>query len=426
MKKLFLILVFVPFIHSQLSTQLLLETLKQNPSLLLSNPELLRTVISAGKTQQPQPRREDCSALKKQNKLLRQMLSSVTGPGILNDLDFTESVKSQQVVNPAQLLKPVAQAPPKPTISLTSSLVTPPATWTTSMTTTSYVTTVTHTETQEVPIILRGQKVVTTIYESHTQVVTATEIKTSSIHMTPSPTWEVKTVTITPTAVAPAALPLNHLLKTASIPQPLILPQLQQQQPKKRNNKLAEAQVVEIDKSTSNRDDLRSAYGAFFASSAQRSAARFGDILRPVRNSNPLFSSQQDDYDYYEDFDQQFLAAQNKPVYVQSPPQKSKVFTLYFSGSRPGEFTTKLTRLAVDDNGQPILSRNKRDSDISPSKVLPIENTLPPSFLNELDSSDALYEIKTVVPESDLDSSMTVVTVTQTVTVTDPLVACSV
>ena len=165
MKKLFLILVFVPFIHSQLSTQLLLETLKQNPSLLLSNPELLRTVISAGKTQQSQPsqpraqpRRDECSALKKQNKLLRQMLSSVTGPGILNDLDFTESVKSQQVVrNPANLLKPAE--PPKPTISLTSSLVTPPATWTTSMTTTSYVTTVTHTETQEVPIILRGSKV---------------------------------------------------------------------------------------------------------------------------------------------------------------------------------------------------------------------------------------------------------------------------
>ena len=134
MKKLFLILVFVPFIHSQLSTQLLLETLKQNPSLLLSNPELLRTVISAGKTQQPASRRDNCSALKKQNKLLRQMLSSLTGPGILNDLDFTESVKSQQVVNPA-LLKPVE--PPKPSISLTSSLVTPPATWTTSMTTTS-------------------------------------------------------------------------------------------------------------------------------------------------------------------------------------------------------------------------------------------------------------------------------------------------
>ena len=176
MKKLIclIILIFVPsFIHSQLSTQLLLQTLQQNPSLLLSNPELLRQVISATsqQSQQPQPqpqlrqqpRRDECSALKKQNKLLRQMLSSVTGPGVLNDLDFTESVKSQQVVSPAEaLLKQVQNQQPqalKPTISLTSSLVTPPATWTTSMTTTSYVTTVTHTETQEIPILLRGQKV---------------------------------------------------------------------------------------------------------------------------------------------------------------------------------------------------------------------------------------------------------------------------
>ena len=270
---------------------------------------------------------------------------------------------------------------------------------------------------------------VTTIYESHTQVVTATEIKTSSIHLTPSPTWEVQTVTITPTAAAAPAP--NLLLNSATIPQPLVLPQFQSPIKKKRNNRL-EAQVVEIDKSSGvNRDDLRSAYGAYFASSAQRSADRFGDILRPVRNSHPLFSSQQEDYDYYEDYDQQFLAAQNKPVYVQSPPQQnSKVFTLYFSGTKPGEFTTKMTRLAVDDNGQPILSRNKRsdqDQAISPSKVMPIENTLPPSFLNDLDSSDdSLIDLQKWSSSVDLDSSMTVVTVTQTVTVTDPIVACSV
>ena len=84
-----------------------------------------------------------------------------------------------------------------------------------------------------------------------------------------------------------------------------------------------------------------------------------------------------------------------------------------------------MTRLAVDDNGQPILSRNKR-SNISPSKVLPIENTLPPTFNDELDSSNENENLFTVVPENLLDSSMTVVTVTQTVTVTDPLVACSV
>ena len=76
-------------------------------------------------------------------------------------------------------------------------------------------------------------------------------------------------------------------------------------------------------------------------------------------------------FDYYDyDFDQQGLAAQDRPVFVNAPqpqrpkliirPQKkSKVFTLYFSGTSPGDFSTKVTRLPVDHNGQPILSRNK-------------------------------------------------------------------
>ena len=43
---------------------------------------------------------------------------------------------------------------------------------------------------------------VTTIYESNTQVVTATEIKTNAILVTPEPTWKIETVTITPTMSA--------------------------------------------------------------------------------------------------------------------------------------------------------------------------------------------------------------------------------
>ena len=43
-------------------------------------------------------------------------------------------------------------------------------------------------------------QVVTTILEYDTQVVTATEIKTSSLLMTPEPTWSVETITITHTA----------------------------------------------------------------------------------------------------------------------------------------------------------------------------------------------------------------------------------
>ena len=46
--------------------------------------------------------------------------------------------------------------------------------------------------------------------------------------------------------------------------------------PRKRNN-VQKAQVVEID---DNPQDFKAAYGAFFANSAQRSANRFGDVLR--------------------------------------------------------------------------------------------------------------------------------------------------
>ena len=157
--------------------QQLLSTIQQNPALLStlqSNPELLRSLLSStGKLsqQQPQPSSQfiesECSALKKQNKLLRNMVLSVAGEDTLNQLDILAPVHSRRdkLLDPAAALllnqaqNSIVQPPPQPSISLKSELVTPPATWTTSMTTTSYVTTVTHTETSEVPIILRGKKV---------------------------------------------------------------------------------------------------------------------------------------------------------------------------------------------------------------------------------------------------------------------------
>lgn len=326
--------------------------------------------------------------------------------------------------------------------------------------TTSYITTVTHTETSKVPILLRGQRVVTTILEYDTQVVTATEIKTSSLLMTPEPTWSVETITITPTATTQPQI----LFNTAS---PSSIQQFQQFQPfrggksgsifdpitqanppkKRRTNTPLRAQVVEIDQKTSpsSRNDFKSAYGAFFASSAERSAKRFGDVLRPTSpqiqnvNANPLLTSF-DDFDYYDttDFDQQLLAAQNAPVFVPPPlvkAQKSKVFTLYFSGTKPGQFTTKLTTLPVNANGQPVLGENRRKreteegSEISPSKVEPIESTTAPQFDFNLDSSASTNAGDKIEQDSlGLDSSMTAfVTVTKTITQTVqlPNSACS-
>ena len=93
------------------------------------------------------------------------MVLAVAGEDSLNQLDILAPVNinnrpRENLIDPAALLlKQANSAPVQPSISLKSELVTPAATWTTSMTTTSYVTTVTHTETSEVPIILRGKKV---------------------------------------------------------------------------------------------------------------------------------------------------------------------------------------------------------------------------------------------------------------------------
>lgn len=477
-------------------TQQLIDALKRNPALISSlqnNPELLKSLLLQTQRQNqqqqqqiqqakpslpqalqqrrrlsPEPQQVDqCSTLRKQNKLLRQMIFSVTGSDPADLLpEFREQPRS--FVDPTQAflnqLQGVSQKaePPKLSTSLKSVLITPSATWTTSEMTTSYITTVTHTETSKVPILLRGQRVVTTILEYDTQVVTATEIKTSSLLMTPEPTWSVETITITPTATKQPQI----LFNTAS---PSSNQQFQQFQPfrggksgsifdpitqasppkKRRTNTPLRAQVVEIDQKTSpsSRNDFKSAYGAFFASSAERSAKRFGEILRPTSpqiqnvNANPLLTSF-DDFDYYDttDFDQQLLAAQNAPVFVPPPlvkAQKSKVFTLYFSGTKPGQFTTKLTTLPVNANGQPVLGENRRkreteeeeESEISPSKVEPIESTTAPQFYLYLDSSASTNAGDKIEQDSlVLDSSMTAfVTVTKTITQTVqlPNSACS-
>ena len=278
--------------------------------------------------------------------------------------------------------------------------------------------------------ILSFLQVVTTILEEDIQVVTATEIKTSSILVTPEPTWKIETVTIQPTQTQQALSPL--LLQTAAQDQ-IFLPETlksfrnnnnNDQIVRKRNNVLQKAQVIEIDNQPK---DFKKAFGAFFANSAQRSANRFGDVLRPVRN--PSISNQQD-FDYYDDFDQQVLAAQNRPVFVQSPkrqPQrKSKTFTLYFSGTAPGDFSTKVTRLPVDHNGQPILSRHRRE-DINPSKVQPILSTQAPDW-NDLDSTfddkneASIHEVNALLDlfsSVELQSSLVTVTETITQTVTE-------
>ncbi len=220
------------------------------------------------------------------------------------------------------------------------------------------------------------------------------------------------------------------------------------------------ADVLEIGKHTSataaksQLDRLKQAYGIFFANSAQRSATRFGGLLQNGGSvpRNPIFGDDTSglDYDYVEDFDQQGLAAQANPVYKAAPsstsdkpssatpplpsptsratsapaPQPSetvKVFTLYFSGRVPGEYTTRLTTVSVTPSAsapaaesQSRQQRRRREA-IQPTRVQPIAMTEPPASIEysppSLDSSPCAAS--TVW----LEGSKRTVTVTETVTV---------
>lgn len=192
--------------------------------------------------------------------------------------------------------------------------------------TTSYVTTITKQQSTVIPLTFRGKEIFTTLVDSTTNVVTATEYITD-------------TVVVTPTAALPAA-GLNSLL--------LLLQQPQQQQ------------------------------------SAQH------PLLDPLFAAAPLLTQsntlpgeverrhQPADFDYrpnYDDSEEEVVV--EKPTKSRSrpgnahryndrkddkpapPPPESSVVTLYVSGRRPGEFSTVLSTVKV---GEETTSRRRRDT----------------------------------------------------------------
>ena len=338
-------------------------------------------------------------------------------------------------LNPTNAILEQLKVEKLPSVSLKSSLVTPSATWATLTSTTSYETTVVHTESTEVPILWRASKIISTVYNSETLTVTATEIKTSSVLISPTPTWQTETITITPSQIPSHPVALQQHLRQKKAPV------------------LRKATVIEIEKTTtrdqlvSKNDRLRELYGSFFSDSAQRSKERFGNTFR--RNVSPVstprkvstFNDEFDDYDYIDEYDQQALSAQNRPVFVRKPEPvreepRMKVFTLFYSGKVPGEYTTKLTTMPVGPDGQPITGRKKRhiQDDISPTKVEPILRTKSPSieaskeewvedgiiYINSL--LDEIFELNEIQSSIDPPQQTTsTITVTETLTKTESL-----
>ncbi len=197
--------------------------------------------------------------------------------------------------------------------------------------------------------------------------MTATEVKTSSTLITPTPTWTTVEVVVQPTS---SALPWQFNKA------PLPLPRVGHQ-----------ADVLEVGRDTSplsakaSLDRLRQAFSILVAKQQQ---VQDNPIFKEDRN--PIFG---DDYDDY-----QGLAAQNNPVFVSNTISTgTSVVTLYISGRVPGEYTTSLSTIVVEEPKPKGHFRGKREAlNIHPSRVQRIQASAwkeqePPMVFRELDPS---------------------------------------
>ncbi|KAL1488904.1 hypothetical protein ABEB36_014691 [Hypothenemus hampei] len=196
--------------------------------------------------------------------------------------------------------------------------------------TTTYVTTVTSTQQTVIPLTFRGKEILTTISEVNMEVVTATEFLTD-------------TVIVTPTLPVFAQGPqLNTLLL------PLLQQQLQQQQQQPQSfyqqtpagvYNLNEPQVIAIGDEELEQSNLADNEGVPQVTDPSEVPKR-----KPSKKDK------------------------RKPVKVVTPKETS-IITLYVSGKTPGDFTTVLSTITVDD----IISRRKRHIEyvpVEPSKSL--------------------------------------------------------
>ncbi|XP_059096002.1 uncharacterized protein LOC131890624 [Tigriopus californicus] len=395
-----------PLLASQLQAQVGLFPLVGTPNA----GDLLSTTL------------DPCAALRAENANLKQII------GLLTILEQQSGVASTNAVERnlrqlpqnqvEQFLKQAASPSLSASFSFESVFVTPTPTWSTTYDTSTITTVKMETSTQEIPIIYRGTKIITTIEESFAKTVTETEVKAVSSEITPTPTWSTQTVLLSTTQADYNSLLAQVIpTKALDLAKDPLTPQIPSVWPKMDTNHRPfdpktgreQADVLEIDADTSpveaksHLDKLKQAYGVFFASSAQRNAEKyrkiFGNRSAPERENqrNPIFDERNGDDNLERIYDQEAQPARNQYIYSRYLPKAqsvsrikkedrdeanlntlwSRVQTQYISGSVPGEYTTRLTTI-VDGAAQSRSNRRwKRHNHdmIRPSPVEPITKT---------------------------------------------------
>merc|ERR1719430_1317724 len=257
-----------------------------------------------------------------------------------------------------------------------SILITPTPTISTIVNTISFTTAITKNITNELILNFNGRKVPTHIVEQSEVVKTSSSVVSTTIEITPTPTWQ--TIIVTPTATPPPPPPSPPPIDF----QALLL--------KKEQERLALIAKIKS-----------------LQSGSSRPPAAFGGIQAEVVEIPEKLESFSSLQHYLEQVRQKKEQGGGNPVAAPlvaepSPTPRlpsTTVSTIFMSGSKPGEYSTSLVTLTLN----PEPARHRRQAE--PAPVLATE--IPePLFEVELEGS--------FVPSRSVCESATTVTVTVT------------
>ena len=200
-------------------------------------------------------------------------------------------------------------------VVVSSHLVTPTPTVSTILSSLTSVTVLTVTHTQDLVVNFHGRKINTQLLEEEEVTSTVTTVVSSTLEITPAPSWQFVTITPTPTLAESVVIPppatVNSLLLLQRIEQEkqALMERIQVLGPPP-----VPAQVVEIPKTVHNIEALQ----------------QYVEDLRRLRS-------------------EQTATIRADPRELQEPQEPStSVSTIYMSGSRPGEFSTVLSTVTLD------------------------------------------------------------------------------
>ncbi|CAB0001305.1 unnamed protein product [Nesidiocoris tenuis] len=242
--------------------------------------------------------------------------------------------------------------------------------------TTTYVTTVTSHTSTILPLTFRGKEITTTIVDSSVHVITATEYLT-------------ETVVVTPTAVIQPGIanPLNTLLLPALLQAQILNQQtpnpLLKVQPQKQFDEL-----YNLDKQIEDED----------AEQRLNKKDEYNEEERKVRESN---EEQEQEIDAKPARKKSKLKLKDKDKILDSG---STVVTLYVSGKHPGEFTTVLSTVPINEKSSASVKKREIDSALWNAELFKIQASRTPELGSSFSDEISNY-ISPVLDEVRIESS---------------------